>query len=51
MRADELESLIRREMRRGSLLVSNRFPVPGVRPWKVIGAGGPAGTPLYVWRM
>lgn len=47
----ELWKKARLEMRPGSLLVSNSFPVPGVRPWKIIGNGGPAGTLLYVWRM
>jgi hypothetical protein len=40
----------RREMRPGSLLVSNRFPVPGTAPSFAVSAG-PRGRLLYVWRM
>jgi len=40
----------KREMRPGSLLVSNRFPVPGVAPTRLIRTG-PGGRCLYVWRM
>ena len=40
----------RREMRPGTLLVSNRFPVPGVAPTLAVPTG-PGGRCLYVWRM
>lgn len=39
-----------REMRPGSLFVSNRFIVPGVAPHQRIATGEP-GVLLYVWRM
>jgi len=39
----------RAEMRSGSLLVSNRFIVPGVPPARTIATG--MGRALYVWRM
>ena len=40
----------RREMRPGCLLVSNRFPVPGIAPTRAVPTG-PGGQCLYVWRM
>ncbi len=41
----------RAEMRPGSLLVSNGFRVPGVRPWRVLDLADGRGTRLYLWRM
>jgi len=41
----------RREMRPGTLLVSNQFAVPGVAPSRVLPVGGRRNTSLYVWRM
>lgn len=41
----------RAEMRPGSLLVSNGFPVPDVRPAAVIRAADGRGTRLYCYRM
>jgi hypothetical protein len=40
----------RREMRCGTLFVSNRFIVPGVAPHRTIATGEP-GVTLYVYRM
>jgi len=40
----------RREMRPGSVLVSNRFPVPGIAPTGAVRTGA-GGRCLYVWRM
>lgn len=39
------------EMKEGALLVSLAFPVPGVPPDLVLGAGGSARRVLYGWRM
>ena len=39
-----------REMRPGSLLVSNSFEVPGVAADRIIRAGARGGSTLYVWR-
>jgi len=41
----------RREMRPGSLLVSNGFPIPGVLPEKTYVVGDGVRSILYVWRM
>lgn len=41
----------RREMRPGSLFVSNSFCVSGVPPERVIGVGDHLRSTLYVWRM
>lgn len=41
----------RREMRPGSLFVSNGFCVPGVEPTQAISVGDRIGSTLYVWRM
>ena len=41
----------RREMRPGSLLVSNGFCIPGVPPVRTIAVGDPVRSTLYVWRM
>lgn len=41
----------RREMRPGSLLVSNGFPIPGVCPERTYVVGDGVGSILYVWRM
>lgn len=41
----------RREMRRGSLLISNRFAVPGVPPALCVATGARSGSKLFVWRM
>ncbi len=40
-----------REMRPGSLLVSNSFAIPGVRPAFALATGAGAGARLLVWRM
>jgi hypothetical protein len=40
-----------REMRPGSLFVSNGFEVPGVAATRVIPLGDPMRSTLYVWRM
>lgn len=41
----------RREMRSGSLFISNSFVVPGVPPSSVARYGSSRGATLYVWRM
>ena len=41
----------RREMRTGSLFVSNGFAVPGVEPAQTIALGDHVRSTLYVWRM
>lgn len=41
----------RREMRPGSLLISNGFCIPGVTPAQSISLGDAVGSTLYVWRM
>jgi SAM-dependent methyltransferase len=41
----------RREMRAGSLLVSNGFCVPGVAPTHTFATGDRTRSTLYVWRM
>jgi len=41
----------RREMRSGSLLISNSFTVPGVPPARIIATGAPGGARLLLWRM
>lgn len=41
----------RREMRPGSLLVSNTFAVPGVEPAYVLPVGDRLNSTLFVWRM
>lgn len=40
----------RREMARGSLLLSHEFPVPGKEPDLVVPAAREGGAPLYGWR-
>jgi hypothetical protein len=40
-----------REMRPGSLLVSNSFAIPGVQPAFTLAAGAGSGSRLLVWRM
>ena len=40
-----------REMRPGSLLVSNSFAVPGVQPAFTLATGAGSGSRLLVWRM
>jgi hypothetical protein len=42
---------VRREMRPGSLFVSNGFAVPGVEPDRAVPLGGTGGCRLYVWRL
>ena len=42
---------VRREMRPGTLFVSNSFPVPGVGPDRVIALAGRGARNLYVWRL
>lgn len=41
----------RREMRSGSLLISNSFSIPGVPPARIIATGAPGGARLLLWRM
>ncbi len=41
----------RREMRPGSLLISNGFPIPGVLPERTYAVGDGVRSTLYVWRM
>jgi SAM-dependent methyltransferase len=40
-----------REMRPGSMLVSNSFAVPGVQPAFTLATGAGSGSRLLVWRM
>lgn len=40
---------VRREMRPGSLLISNSFPIPGVTPTQTISLS--SGTNVYLWRV
>lgn len=40
-----------REMRPGSILISNSFGIPGVRPDKIIELGDFTGSALYLWRI
>ena len=40
-----------REMRPGSMLVSNSFEIPGVQPAFTLDTGGGSGSRLLVWRM
>jgi len=47
----ELWRKARREMRRGSLLISNSFDVPGVPPAATVAIGGPGEGQLLLWRM
>jgi hypothetical protein len=42
---------VRREMRPGTLFVSNSFPVPGVGPDGVIALAGRGARNLYVWHL
>ena len=42
---------VRREMRPGTLFVSNSFPVPGVDPDRVLPLAGRGDRSLYVWRL
>jgi hypothetical protein len=41
----------RREMRAGSLLISNSFAVPGVPPTSTVATGAQGGSRLLLWRM
>jgi SAM-dependent methyltransferase len=41
----------RREMRAGSVLISNSFPIPGVPPTLSVAAGARGGSRLLLWRM
>ena len=41
----------RREMRPGSVLVSNGFCIPGVAPERTIAVGDAMDSTLFVWRM
>lgn len=41
----------RREMRRGSVLISNGFAVPGVPPTLIVATGARNGAKLLLWRM
>ncbi|WP_028451203.1 class I SAM-dependent methyltransferase [Chitinilyticum aquatile] len=47
----ELWSKAKREMRPGSLFISNSFPVPGVEPDEMIDYGDWKGGQLLLWRM
>jgi hypothetical protein len=47
----DLWSKARREMHPGSLLVSNRFAVPGVHPTEALATEPRGGASLYIWRM
>jgi len=40
-----------REMRPGSVLVSNGFSIPGLQPSKTIGVGDVVRSTLYLWKM
>ena len=40
-----------REMRSGSLLISNGFAIPGVPPVLTVATGAPGGSRLLLWRM
>jgi hypothetical protein len=42
---------VRREMRPGTVFVSNSFPVPGVGPDRVIQLAGRGARSLYVWHL
>ena len=42
---------VRREMRPGTLFVSNSFPVPGVDPDRVVPLAARGARDLYVWRL
>jgi energy-coupling factor transporter transmembrane protein EcfT len=41
----------RSEMKRGSLLISNSFAIPGVEPHLVVPLSGRGSSALYVWRL
>lgn len=47
----ELWHKVRREMRPGSLFISNAFAVPGAIPTQIVTVDGSGGTTLYVWRL
>ena len=42
---------VKAEMKRGSLLVANSFPIQGARPERVIEVGDRRGTRLYLYRV
>lgn len=48
---EQLWDKARREMRSGSLLISNSFVVPGVPPTNAVRYGNSRGAVLYIWRM
>lgn len=47
----DLWQKVQREMRPGSLFISNSFAVPGVEPDEVIELGAGRATALFVWRI
>lgn len=47
----DLWSKARREMRPGSLLISNRFAIPGVRPTAALPTEAHGNCRLFLWRM
>lgn len=47
----ELWAKVRREMRPGTLFISNSFPVMGVAPEEVVTVPGRIRRKLYLWRM
>ncbi len=47
----ELWEKVQREMRPGTLFISNSFPVVGVTPKEILTVPGPIKRRLYLWRM
>lgn len=41
----------RAEMKRGSLLISNSFPIPGATPERIVAVGDHRGTQLFLYRV
>jgi len=39
------------EMRAGSLLISNSFPIPGITPTATVATGAQPGARVFLWRM
>ena len=48
---EQLWAKVRAEMRPGSLVVSNTFPIPGVEPHQVIPLTGRTDARLFVYRV
>ena len=48
---EKLWQKVRREMKPGSLFISNTFPVPGVAPDRAIQLDDMSGSVLYVWHI